>query len=72
LVKIIRPASVEVLGEWCLAVAASLSSVGFESGSRLSRIEKQAFIRTGLIEIIIVALVEVLRESCFSWCELFF
>jgi hypothetical protein len=43
LVEIILPASVEVLGEYCFYSCTLLSSVIFESGSRLSRIEKSAF-----------------------------
>jgi hypothetical protein len=35
----------------------------------LSQIEKDAFIRTGLIEIIRPSSVEVLGESCFSECR---
>jgi hypothetical protein len=61
--------SVEVLGESCFSVCESLSSVTFESGSILSRIEKWAFTGTGLIQIIIPASVEVLCEGCFSECK---
>jgi hypothetical protein len=42
--------------------------VRFESRSRLSRIEEQAFAETGLIEIVIPALVEVLGNGCFQEC----
>jgi hypothetical protein len=35
----------------------------------LSRIERSAFLRTGLIEIIIPASVEVLGAGCFSKCR---
>jgi hypothetical protein len=63
-VEIILPASVEVLGEECLPECSSLSSVTFESGSRLSRIESGAFTGTGLIEIILPASIEVLGENC--------
>jgi hypothetical protein len=41
----------------------------FESGSRLSRIEKEVFRGTGLIEIVIPSSVEFLGERCFSECE---
>jgi hypothetical protein len=68
LVKIIVPSSVEVLGEKCFLYCESLSLVIFESGSRLSRIEKLAFSETGLVEIIIPSSVEVLGESCFHKC----
>jgi hypothetical protein len=43
--------------------------VTFESGSRLSRTEKWTFAGTGLIEIIIPASVEVLRERFFYECR---
>jgi hypothetical protein len=48
----------------------SLSSVTFESGSRLSRIEMEAFKRTDLVEITLPASVEVLGEKSFSDCGL--
>jgi hypothetical protein len=66
LVEIIVPSSVEILGERCFSLCKSLSSVAFESGSRLSRIEKEAFDQTGLIEIILPSSVEILGEECFS------
>jgi hypothetical protein len=40
LVDIILPSSVEVLGDFCFAEYESLSSVTFESGSRLLGIER--------------------------------
>jgi hypothetical protein len=46
----------------------SLSSVIFESRSRLSRIESNAFSETGLIEIIIPSSVEVIGDECFRGC----
>jgi hypothetical protein len=58
----ILPSSVEVLGERCFSHCGSLSSITFESGSRLSRIEKWTFSQTGLIDIVIPSSVEVLRE----------
>jgi hypothetical protein len=42
--------------------------VTFESGSKLSRIEKSVFSETGLVEIILPSSVEVLGEECFSLC----
>jgi hypothetical protein len=39
--------------------------VGFESGSRLSRIENHAFFEIGLIEIIVPASVKVLGDGAF-------
>jgi hypothetical protein len=68
LLEIILPASVEMLGEKCFTWCKPLSSVRFESGSRLSRIENEAFRVTGLVEIILPASVEFLGERCFSEC----
>jgi hypothetical protein len=68
LIEIVIPASVEMLGKWCFLECGSLTSVIFESDSRLSRIEKQAFSETGLIEIAIPASVEVLGDECFREC----
>jgi hypothetical protein len=45
--------SVEFIGANCFSWCGSLSSISFESGSRLSRIEESAFNKTGLIEIIV-------------------
>jgi hypothetical protein len=70
LIEIILPSSIEVLDEGCFSNCRSLSSVTFESGSRLSRIEKKAFSQTGLIEIILPSSVEVLGEKCFADCRL--
>jgi hypothetical protein len=47
----------------------SLFSVTFESGSRLSRIENEAFLGTGLVETILSASVEFLGCACFSACR---
>jgi hypothetical protein len=69
LVEIVHPASVELLGERFFHDGGSLSSLTFESGSRLSWIEKQAFRWTVLVEIILLSLVEILGEECFSCCE---
>jgi hypothetical protein len=41
----------------------------FESGWKLSRIEKRAFRETGLVEMILPASVEFLGEECFSDCR---
>jgi hypothetical protein len=69
LVEIILPSSIEILGERCFAECRSLSSVTFESGSRLLRIGGGAFGGTGLVEIVIPASVEVLGVGCFSLCR---
>jgi hypothetical protein len=43
--------------------------VTFETGTRLSRIERRAFSETGLIEIILPSSVEFLGEQCFCECR---
>jgi hypothetical protein len=47
LVAIIIPALVEVLGKDCFSLCKSLSSVTFESGSRLSKRFENALIQSG-------------------------
>jgi hypothetical protein len=54
------PSSVAFLGLKCFSWCRSLSSVLFESGSRLSRIERLAFNGTALVEMILPSSVEVL------------
>jgi hypothetical protein len=54
--------------EKCFSECRSLSSGAFESGARLSRIERLGFLRTGLVEIILPSSVEVLGEKCFAGC----
>jgi hypothetical protein len=51
LIEIIIPSLVELLAKICFSEWRSLSSVTFESSSRLSRFERNAFDGTGLIEI---------------------
>jgi hypothetical protein len=45
-------------------------SLKFESMSRLSRIGKQAFAETGLIEIVIPSSVDLIGADCFVECRL--
>jgi hypothetical protein len=47
----------------------SLCLATFESGSRLSQIENEAFAQCGLIDLVIPASVEVLGEKAFSKCR---
>jgi prolyl-tRNA synthetase len=54
--------------KWCFSGCKSLSSVTFESRSKLSKIVKEAFNRTGLVEIILPSSVEILGVGCFSMC----
>jgi hypothetical protein len=68
LIEIIVRSSVELVGAKCFECI-SLSSIKFESGSRLSRIEEWAFCRSGLIEIVIPSSVEFLGDECFGRCE---
>jgi hypothetical protein len=63
------PSSVEMLGEKCFLQCRLLTSVTFESGSRLSRLAKGVFSETGLIEIVIPASVEVIGAKCFAQCR---
>jgi hypothetical protein len=57
------PESVEGLGDLCFSECRSLSSVPFEAGSRLSRIDKRAFCGTSLTEILLPARVEVFGNN---------
>jgi hypothetical protein len=63
------PNSVEILGSGCFSSCKSLSSITFESGSRLTRIESAASRGSSLQSIIIPSSVEVLRSKCFSCCR---
>jgi hypothetical protein len=54
------PQSRAFFKEECFSAFKSFSSVTLELWSRLSRIEERAFAETGLIEIVILALVEIL------------
>jgi hypothetical protein len=56
---IIFPPSVEVLEEKAFFQCRSLSSVGFESGSKPSRIGRSAFSQTGLVEIVLPSTTKV-------------
>jgi hypothetical protein len=69
LLEIGIPASVEFIGEYCFPRCVSLTSLTFESGSKLSRIEKETFAETGLHAIVIPESVEFLGEGCFAQCR---
>jgi hypothetical protein len=60
---------VEILGSSCFSSCYSLSSVSFESESRLIRIESSAFSYSSLESIIIPRTVEILCSECFSSCK---
>jgi hypothetical protein len=48
-VEIIVPSSVEILGKECFSMCLSLSSVKFESGSRLMRSEQRVLRQAGWV-----------------------
>jgi predicted metal-binding protein len=60
---------IEILGSSCFSNCKSLSSISFESNSRLTRIESSAFSNSSLESIAIPRNVEVLGSSCFSGCK---
>jgi hypothetical protein len=63
------PNNVEILGWRCFFYCKSLSSITFESSSRLTRIESEAFYGSSLQSILIPSNVEILGSHCFSFCE---
>jgi hypothetical protein len=58
-------ARVEILGSSCFAFCGSLSSISFESGCMLKRIESHAFYSSSLKLIKIPWMVEILGSACF-------
>jgi hypothetical protein len=54
------PRNVEILGSNCLSYCKSLSSITFESNSRLTRIESETFSSSSLQSILIPRNVEIL------------
>jgi hypothetical protein len=63
------PRNVEILGSSCFPYCESLSSISFESNSRLIRIESSVFSSSSLQSIKIQRNVEILASSCFSFCS---
>jgi hypothetical protein len=61
------PRNVEILGSSCFSSCKSLSSISFESNSRLIRIESNSFASSSLHSIEIPRNVEILGSSCFSY-----
>jgi hypothetical protein len=60
---------VEVICESCFEMCQGLSSVRFESGSKLARIESKAFANcSSLSSICIPSSIEVLSRGCFFQC----
>jgi hypothetical protein len=62
------PSSISRLIKDCFSRCTSLTSVTFESNSKLQRIEESAFAQSGLTTIEVPASVEVLCKLCFSYC----
>jgi hypothetical protein len=62
------PNNIEILGSRCFSSCKSLSSITFESNSRLTRIESKAFYESSLQSILIPMNVEMLGSKCFSYC----
>jgi hypothetical protein len=61
--------NIEILGSQCFSYCESLSSISFESTSRLIRIESKAFYNSSLESIVIPSTVEILGSKCFSACQ---
>jgi hypothetical protein len=62
--SVVMPLSVTHLCKFCFSNCRSLSSISFESGSNLQRIEESAFYYSGLTTIIIPSSVTLLCKSC--------
>jgi hypothetical protein len=67
--SIIIPRNVEILGSNCFSYCKSLSSITFESNSRLIRIELGAFYKSSLRSILIPSNVEILGSKCYFYCK---
>jgi hypothetical protein len=63
------PSSVELLGLSCFSGCQLLSSITFESNSRLARIESETFSYSSLRSIVIPSNVEILGSKCFYACQ---
>jgi hypothetical protein len=63
------PRNVEILGSGCFSYCESLSSITFESNSRLTQIESKAFSSSSLQSILIPTNVEILGSKCFYDCK---
>jgi hypothetical protein len=67
--SILIPKNVEILESASIFCCESLSSITFESNSRLTRIESEAFSYSSLQSILIPRNVEILGSSCFASCK---
>jgi hypothetical protein len=63
------PKNVEILGSGCFSSCESLLSIRFESYSRLTRIESEAFYESSLRSVLIPSNVEILGLKSFSLCN---
>jgi hypothetical protein len=72
LIELVIPASIELLDEDCFLRCGSLTSLTFETGSKLSRIEKYTLQDSSLIELVIPASVELLGDGCLYECRSLF
>jgi hypothetical protein len=61
--------NIEILGCSCFSSCTLLSSISFESNSRLTRIESNAFSDSSLQSIVIPSTVQILGSSCFFYCK---
>jgi len=68
-VRIAIPDQVEVISERCFCGYMRLAEVVFEADSRLSRIDKEAFVGSSLPSIKILNRVRVISERCFRGCR---
>jgi hypothetical protein len=69
LASIDLPPSAEVICEFYFSDCKSFERISFGEGSKLSRIEREAFQESGLASIRLPASVEVIVDSCFSFCR---
>jgi hypothetical protein len=67
--SIVIPRDVEILGSKCFYCADSVSSISFESNSRMKRIESEAFYESSLQSIVVPQIVEILGSKCFFGCK---
>jgi hypothetical protein len=67
--SVVIESRITILCESCFSACMSLTSVTFESNSKLQRIEESAFTRSGLRTIQVPASVEVLCKDYFSKCK---
>jgi hypothetical protein len=67
--RVVIGSDVGIIGEECFCGCKRLCQVAFESGCKLHRIEKKAFICSGVKTIRIPSSVEIIGELCFCDCK---